>query len=204
VREQIVEALNTTESDDGLKEALNGILSAITRGRRGESFSTIANLRGSKVAVVAFNIRYGPEGFWNSRVFLQGFRRVGLRYEPVAEEEAYSDAGLKVQEIDSPRDGEIWMLLHGQEAPQQYMGYAESFRLYAFDGYAFKTLWWTGRKINPEIQVVKNMISITSEDHDVPPVSGSGYRLIKETVVLSSAGALASTDRLPPKTNQPK
>jgi hypothetical protein len=165
-----------------------------------QAFSFLASLQGNGVAVIGFNIRYGGEGFWNSNAILQGYRKVGLRYELVSEEEALGDTGLVVDKINSPRENELWLFVHGQEAPQRYMGYAESMRLYSFDGDKFTVLWEAAHRINPEFKLTKETITVTYEDRDgEPPLPGNGYAAKRDNILLTNGGAVASTESLPKK-----
>jgi len=200
IAEQMVDALNSDDTPARIKEGLNAVTGGMRRGPDGptETFAYSADLHGVKAVIIGFNIRYGGAGLGSAKAILQGYRKIGLSYELVVEEEALVDCGLVMAQINSPRQNEIWLLAHGQVS--WYMGDMERIQLYTFDGYEFKMLWAAPvSRINPEYKFTGDSITVTSEDRspEHPPVPPFGYPKIQDTVLLNDGGPVASTHTLP-------
>src|SRR5205814_6681833 len=71
------------------------------------------NLQGVKTFVIGYEWAYGPLGIPWVKVVIDGFRKVGLSYELVAETgRELEGCALILDKLDSPRPNEAWFFAH--------------------------------------------------------------------------------------------
>jgi hypothetical protein len=118
---------------------LRGLLSAHVPNAEysDEPFVRVAQLRGGLSLVAAYTL---VRGHHHDISTIRGFRMDGTRLRVVATAGGeFKGYGMFKAQIPSPIGGELWFLAWGQDLT--FNGKKVRFRLYAFDGETFRTVW---------------------------------------------------------------
>ena len=188
IQEQVLESLNQGQKPEEVRDLVVALFKDSSPWHdSGKPFVYTANFQGLSTVVVGYSWAYGTGGIPQSRVFIDGYRKVGLAYE-LADEIGQSMGeccALFMERIASPRMNESWFLAraiaYGSSRP------AEMVRLYSFDGYQFKELWAPSNpRTNPHYEIGTDVIGVIYEDK-----YGRSHR---ETILLTAAGPIIATD----------
>ena len=192
VQEQVLETLNQSGSPDDVRETLRAVLG--TSNLFGENprspFVYKSNLQGVEVLVTGYEWAYGGVGVPWIKVMIDGYRKVGLRYELAAETgEGLEGCDLVLDRLSSPRPNEAWFLAYGHIIGASR--YLQPVRIYSFDQYEFKVLWDPGQlKMDPSFEIDKDAVTITYHR------DGDREHLFRDIVALSTGGPVVSTSEV--------
>jgi hypothetical protein len=110
----------------------------------------VANLSAGRALLVAYTIARPPHfeagTIRGYRSGLNGYELIATTGKEFGEVDGFN---MKTREMPSPLTGEIWLLAYGQQHTAN--GDVELFRLYAFDGQQFRTVWSPDVMYSPEI-----------------------------------------------------
>ncbi|MGH9386616.1 MAG: hypothetical protein ACRD2N_20280 [Vicinamibacterales bacterium] len=100
-------------------------------------FTRLAGLRFGSSLIVAYTLVRGPH---HNLATIRGYRATREGFELVATTgDDFEGYGMFKAELQSPIDDEFWLMAWGQA--HTFDGRRVRFRIYAFDGEAFKTMW---------------------------------------------------------------
>jgi hypothetical protein len=126
----------------------------------------VATLRSGPGLVVAYTLVRGPH---NDAATVRGYRWNVDRFELAATAgEDFDGYNMFKAELRSPVPGELWLLAWGQA--QTFNGKRVRFRIYAFDGQGFRTMWAPDDMFNASIRISVAGFAI---DHEIPSTPNS-------------------------------
>jgi hypothetical protein len=155
-------ALNATEGSQGIQARLRTVLAAHTPNPEyGDlPFARVIDIRGGRSLIVAYTI---VRGFHNDSATIRGYRWDVDRFELVGTTDSDFDGyNMFKTELPSPRRDEFWLLAWGQA--HTFNGKKVRFRVYAFDGQGFRTVWSPDDLFNATPHVTESGFTI---DHEV-------------------------------------
>src|SRR4051812_24915573 len=122
--------------------------------------------------VTAFTVVRGPH---NDIPFIRGYQWDDHQFRlAAAAGEDLSDYNMFTRELPSPVSGEYWLLAWGLR--HTFNGQLVRFRVYSFDGKAFRTLWSPDDMLSARVQHTADGFVITHEEPRYTDVSDH-YRL---------------------------
>jgi hypothetical protein len=140
-------------------------------------FAREAGLRAGHSLVVAYTIVRPPHF---DLATIRGYRADGDRFDLIATTgDDFEDYSMFKVELPSPLPGEMWLLAWGQA--HTFNGAKIRFRVHAFDGASFRTIWSPEDMLSAKINLTKTGFVI---DHHVrqPPYD------IRDEYVLTADG----------------
>lgn len=136
-------------------------------------FARVADLRNGRSLVVAYTLVRGPH---DDSATIRGYRWTLNRFEPVGTTgEDFAGYNMFKAELRSPFTGELWLLAWGQA--QTYNGKKVRFRVYAFDGQDFRTVWHLEDMFNAALRITDSGFVIDHEERYPPYEIHDEYRL---------------------------
>jgi hypothetical protein len=191
LKAQVLDSLAERESDVSLlREQLKTFLAdPIWPEHSGAPYVIEATLVGVPVKVAAFELIRGGAGAPETKIFIQGFRKVGANWEFASETGDDLDGhGLFLMELKSPRANELWLLAYGVKTGSNILSLR--MRVYAFDGERFTTLLSPPDRPYGQVQVEGDQIVVRSVAYD------ANKRRRTERYWLSMSGVFLLTSTL--------
>jgi hypothetical protein len=148
--------------DDGSQRIQDRLRSILTAHRPAPefgdlAFARLAELRTGQSLIVAYTIVRGPH---DDLATIRGYRSTPEGFELAATAgDEFESYNMFKTAIPSPVEGEFWLMAWGQE--HTFNGKKVRFRIYAFDGQSFRTMW------NPDDMF----------DADDPSLNSSGFMI---------------------------
>jgi hypothetical protein len=172
---------NSTPTSKGIEERLDGLLTRKPHPSYGDlPFARVADLRAGKSLVVAYTVVRPPH---HDSATVRGYRAGLARFELMAVTgDDFDGYNMFKKELRSPLSDELWMLAWGQAETAN--GKIVRFRLYAFDGEMFRTVWSPDDMVDAELRFSAPGFSI---DHYRRP------NQIHDEFVLTAQGPLKTT-----------
>lgn len=107
---------------------------------------------GVPVVIIGFELERGGVGAPETKVFMQAYRKGLTGWELAAETgDDFDHYRLNVKQLTSPLPDEVWFLAYGDLTG--YNGHKIRFRIYAFDGERFTTVWSPPDRREAEVKV---------------------------------------------------
>ncbi len=155
----------------------------------GAPYAFRTSVSGTPTMITAFLLFRGGTGAPETKAIIQAFRKTGPAWELVAETgDDLDHHGLFLQELKSPRPWEMWLLAHGVMTGSNIL--STRFRVYAFDGEKFTTVWSPPDRAYGEVTVKGDQLAIryTDYEHDKETrtdryvLSGSGVEQVSSAL----------------------
>jgi hypothetical protein len=184
--DRYIAGLVSTTSSDVIQAMLRTVLSQHKplADYGDDVFAQAAELSVGRSLLVAYTIVRPPH---HDIATIRGYRATVDGFELVATAgDDFEGYGMFKRALPSPFPGELWMMAWGQA--HTFNGTRIRFRVYAFDGLAFRTMWSPEDMFNATVRFTDAGFAI---DHDVPLTGGH----VHEEYAITQAGPVRTASK---------
>jgi len=138
-----------------------------------------ANVAGGKALLLAYTVVRPPHFDVG---IIRGYGLRNGRFELVAATgDDFEDYNMFKAMLPSPRAGEVWLLVWG--SAHTFNGRKDRFRVYAFDGASFQTIWAPEDMFETKVTLTSTGFSIAHHLHQPPYELRDEYALTADGVI---------------------